>query len=364
MSCMRFPSIRCWSTLVLLALVQCGLPPGSVVGQDKPPDPQPDKAKKTTQAPAAPEEFTTSYGLKYANASTIARLLGKQFAELHVAADERTNSLVISGPMARVKSISDLIRYVDFDQDRKISVFTLRAIEPDEAFEAGLKLLFKGTTGNFAVDRARKTVIVSANQATLETVEAVIAKLELMQKARPVGDVQVRVVWLVNPTQKADDPDAKPLALPAPSDDLKEVLPALAKLGFTEPRVAAQFVINGKPNTAFQASGTGFLPYTEVTVTLSGQFGESGERIDMRMAIEVSGLAPNRERLARPGFGKNKADVAATPLMKEVLDHLETNITAPPGHFVVLGVTPMYRLTSAFVVQVLGEKDRKGASGN
>jgi hypothetical protein len=154
--------------------------------------------------------------------------------------------------------------------------------------------------------------------------------------------------------------------LPAPSDDLKEVLPGLAKLGITEPRVAAQFLIRAKPNNQFLATGSGRIPQLAgpLSVTVSGALGDNGEPPEMRMVIEVS-----RERgVNAKGFKAQKpteaeAAPAVTPLQVEVLTHLETNISAPPGHLVVLGVTPMRgtirSMTSAFVVQVLGDKNRK-----
>jgi hypothetical protein len=367
MSCIRYASsIR--NCLTVVVLVACGASSGTALGQEKKSPTIEKKSatvtekKVTTPVPELPAEIHT-LPLRYAPAHEIAELLKRILADsrMQVVSDDRTNSLLVRASADKFAEILDLVRKVDTEAagppPRKISVYSLRSIEPDDALEAGLKLLFKGSTGNFAVDRARKTVIVSANQATTDIVDSVLAKLEALQKERPAQDMQIRVVWLVNITEKADAADTPALALPAPLDDLKEVLPGLAKLGITEPRVAAQFFISAKSNTPFLASGTGRL-YRPVDIMVSGHFGDSREMPDMRIAIEVSADSNSQGSRGKKGGAVSPPE----PPTKKVLSHLETNISAPPGHLVVLGVTPMNGMTSAFVVQVQGERNRKEAA--
>jgi len=352
--CMR----NCGQSLTVLALLVCGASSGAALGQEKKSATVTDK-KVTTPVPELPAEIRT-LPLRYAPAEEIAELLKRIFADtrMQVVSVDRTNSLLLRVSADKFAEIRDFVTKVDIEPagppPRKISVYSLRSIEPDAALEAALKLLFIGSKGNFAMDRARKTVIISANQATTDIVETMLARLEALQKERPAQDMQIRVVWLVNLTEKTDAADTPALTLSAPLDDLKEVLPGLAKLGITEPRVAAQFFISAKSNTPFHASGTGRL-YRPVDIMVSGHFGDSREMPDMRIAIEVSAdsnLGP-RTKKEKSGFSPSG------PPTKEVLSHLETSISAPPGHLIVLGVTPMYGMTSAFVVQVLGERNRK-----
>ncbi|HWY88638.1 MAG TPA: secretin N-terminal domain-containing protein [Gemmataceae bacterium] len=358
MSSIRYVSSVRYS-LTVVVLVACGAPFGTAQVQEKKPATVTEK-KETTSVPALPAEVHT-FPLRHARAYEVAELLNKIFADtrMQVVSDDRTNSLLVRVAAVKFAEIRNLVDKLEIEAAdtkpvHKISVYSLRSIEPDDALEAGLKVLFKGSTGNFAIDRARKTVIVSANQATTDIVETVLAKLEVLQKERPAQDMQIRVVWLVNSTEKADADDTPALALPAPGDDLKEVLPGLAKLGIAEPRVAAQFFISAKSNRAFQASGTERL-YRPVDIMVSGHFGDSREMPDMRISIEVSADSNSQ------GFRAKKGGAASPPEppTKKVLSHLETNISAPPGHLVVLGVTPMNGMTSAFVVQVQGERNRK-----
>jgi hypothetical protein len=60
-----------------------------------------------------------------------------------------------------------------------------------------------------------------------------------------------------------------------------------------------------------------------------------------------AGLIVRHSSLARP------ADIC----------NLETEISAPPGHLVVLGVTPADNVASAFVIQVIRKEAKKPGPG-
>jgi hypothetical protein len=283
---------------------------------------------------AAPLEFH-SIPLKYAKASDTAGLLQKIFdtkpaeSSIRLVADDSTNTLIIRASAARIAEILEVIKRVDIPREEaeapppKLSIFELRSLEPDKALEDSLRMAF-GKTGNFAVDKTRKIVIVSADKNTTEAVEALIRRLEIMGTTRLDEDVQVRVVWLVNGT----DQDKTP----APPDDLKEVLRGLLKLGIDQPRVAAQFVVNAQPNTNFHAKGTAKLGTSPCNVSVSGRLNSKKDPPGLEITIQAS-------RGAAGG--------------KEEICNLQTEISAPSGHLVVLGVTPTETMTSAFVVQVL-----------
>ena len=63
-------------------------------------------------------------------------------------------------------------------------------------------------------------------------------------------------------------------------------------------------------------------------------------------------------------YDKNEAPglqltILATGATGEEVCNLQTEISAPPGHLVVLGMTPTGTMTSVFVVQVLRQEARK-----
>jgi hypothetical protein len=170
-------------------------------------------------------------------------------------------------------------------------------------------------------------VIAKADRPTLETAAELLARLEVVRGEAAPAEMQVRVVWLVSGLAREDTPK--------PPEDLKEVVAELAKVGFNDPRLAAQAVIRTTAGAQFQSSGTAKLNFPcrlriEGTVLAS-----PGERTGLQISLEAT------EETAK----------GSTPVCR-----LETHITAPPGHAVVLGVTPTYTMTSAFVVQLLPQK--------
>jgi hypothetical protein len=116
-------------------------------------------------------------------------------------------------------------------------------------------------------------------------------------------------------------------------EDLKEVLPGLSKLGIDKPRLAAQTLVNVTSGSRFQTRGVAKLD-SPCQFSVSGQFTGSNEPPKLHIDI----------RATRPG----------QPGPAEICS-LQTEISAPLGHLVVLGLTPTEAATSVFVVQVLSK---------
>jgi hypothetical protein len=185
--------------------------------------------------------------------------------------------------------------------------------------------------GNFTVDPMRKAVIIWGDENTQRSLAELLQRLEVQsqdhQKSnQPEVDVQVRLAWLVNaPASK----DAEPVP-----PDLKEVLPGLSKLGIDRPHLAAQTLINVRPNTRFQAKGLVTEYNCEFSVT--GMFRNQKEKPELQIGIRAIRV-------------------------QEEICRLETEISAPLSHLVVLGMTPVEGATSVFVVQILGPDAAKTA---
>jgi hypothetical protein len=337
MNWMRRICILHWSIVVFVLLAACGLLFGPVMA-DEPP-----------KEASAPAQFQ-SIKLKYAKASDTAKLLQSIFttkaaeSSIKLVADESANSVLIYASAAQIAEIREILKNLDMPREEaeapppKISIYELRSLEPDKALEDSLRLVFaKKTTANFSVDKTRKCVIVSADNITTDAVEALLMRLEAAGTSRPDEDVQVRVVWFVS--VEGDDDKGPPLA-----DDLKEVAPGLAKLGINKPRVAAQFMVNAQPNTQFQAKGTAKLGAVACNVSVLGRLNNRKEPPGLEIAIQA----------ARGGGAEARATIGTNEIC-----NIQTDISAPFGHLVVLGVTPTEGTTSAFVVQVLRKEAKK-----
>jgi hypothetical protein len=315
----------------------------------KPTKGQPAPAKPAARAEQPEDESIPTeiqiIPLKSANAADAAELLkvmlGMKTPEgqeaggryVPIAVDQRTNSLIVSAPADQIDKIRTIVKKLDVISDneppaQRPSVIPLRSLEPDETLKEALRLVLVGQGGNFTVDRERKAVIVSCDEKTKQVVTALLEDLEKQSQrkrgtTRSSPQVQVRVVWLVN-----DVPHQEASKLP---DDLKEVLPGLAKLGIDKPRLAAQTMVNVTSGTRFQTRGVARLD-SPCQFSVSGQF--LGVTEPPQLHIDIRATRPRQAG----------ADEICS---------LQTQISAPPGQLVVLGMTPTEAATSVFVIQVL-----------
>jgi hypothetical protein len=273
--------------------------------------------------------------LRYARAvdvlTVVRDLMGNQRDGIvALSADAVSNTVIVSGSAADVVRVKDLIQKLDANsRDADVSgpqvwVVSLRNIQPDQTVIDALKLVFKGS-GDFAVDRQRNLVIFSADVRTYQTAVKLLDMLDKPgQQTGKDTDVDVRVVWLAS--------GLAPEATPGPPEDLKELLPALAKVGIERPRLVAQTLVSVTGTAEFRTSGFAKLE-APCRFAVTGRFGDKDLRT-LQIGVQVAPVdAP---------AGKSRGDIK-----------IQTEINAPPGHLVVLGVTPTETVTNVFVIQVV-----------
>jgi hypothetical protein len=292
--------------------------------------------------------------LKYAKATQAVEVLSNLFVASGrgfgaagqpetIIADPRTNSLVVRAPDDVLQQVIEIVKQLDAPQQaHALQVFELRHTPASEMHNALQQVA--GADVKIAVDAVGNRVIVQGDADTLQVIEALLMRIdqpppdkEPADEPPPAAeDVQVRLVWLV--AGLTDAPAGPPPA------DLENVVKELEKMGVTGLKTAAQVFIKTVPATPFNVSGSAVL--------------------DQSCSLEVSGMyAPRRPGSPRaaPGAGEGKGaappavlqiSVKANPYQGQPLADLQTTITAPEGHSVVLGVSPVGELTSVFVVQM------------
>jgi hypothetical protein len=329
---------------------------------------EPQKPEVQKPAPATEKSDYQIFRLKNVTAAELSRVLAELFARgslgpggrtppltsIRLTSDERTNSLIVSAPAADMALIERLIKALDIERshdDRQVRVFQLKHLQPDDTLVQALQLLIPpGGRPSLAIDPVRKTVVITGDERTLETAAALLTRLDVPLDPRDPGrppaaasQLQVRIVWLVSGLKRED--------APKPPDDLKEVVAELAKLGIEAPRLAAQTIVNTIPNGGtFSVQGSAKLD-TPCLLSITGQIA-SNEPPSMQIAIQA-----NREGKGPAGFGSRGGGRPAAQIC-----NLQTQITTPLGHAVVLGVTPTEAMTSVFVVQVLRKEPAKAAA--
>jgi hypothetical protein len=254
------------------------------------------------------------------------------------------NKLFVRAKKTDMDQVGSLLEKLDVpDAEQEESNSPLRVIDiskidlgTDNSFYNALQM----TIGMpFALDRQRKKLIARAPEAgyreILKVVDVLSAPAAAPAKRPP--ERQIRIVWLVT-----GEASRKGMA---PPDDLRDVLSELAKLGVKNPRLAAQSFVNASAGRQFKSEGTAVIAQgDEVAVTcplkIIGRV-EEGDQETPRLQIEIEALQENHGATQR------------------TLCKLDTTITTPPGHAVVLGMTPTDSMTSIFVVQVLAGKPKQ-----
>jgi hypothetical protein len=223
-----------------------------------------------------------------------------------------------------------------------VKVFPFKHLLPGKNVEEVTKLLIADSTASFVVDVERKLLVVRADQPILQAIDTVLHKIDVPAPRVDQTEVRLRIVWLVV-GQGADQH-------PEPPEDLLPALVELDKIGFKNPHMAAQTVVRALVSTQFQALGQVRLDedYTlkiegkATKLRFDGPSEKSQDLFKLALSLDASLQARN------PARGGQVPDQPPVPLYL-----LQTQITTPPNHLVVLGMTPTKALTSAFIVQVI-----------
>jgi len=306
-----------------------------------PPTAPPRRVQKSTKQ--AEQTTLRVHQLKYANAASLAELLLLAMTDAkqtRIMPDERLNAILVSAFPEQHDKVADLINELDVpparDVDHELRVFRLRYADPEEA-SAVISRLFGSDDARIAVDQKTNSVLVQAQGETLARIEAIFEKLDIPADKDPTRydpgtTFRVRVVWLA--TIDAD----------GPPDDLKEVVGLLSKVGVKGLRQVGQVIVNTTPDGRFQVGCSPILNQRPSDLEISGEFDQQQETPTLKIELSASQVevppattdAPDRRRL---------------PERKTLVD-LQTVIAAPLEHYVVLGVAPVEKITSVFIVQV------------
>jgi hypothetical protein len=338
--------------LGLFALASAiGLSPELVLAQ------QPLGGGKKDEKPVAPVEPPGTVPefqvirLKHASAVDCAQVLsdvvGAGPQHVRIVAEPVTNSLLVAGTPGQLATITQLIPKLDIEApgsekpSAKMAVFTLQHVKADNTLAEALRLVLRSPHGAFSLNPGMNQVAVRADPKILEEVERLLRQLDDQargQASLPTPEVQVRVVWLAS---------GLPKGAPKPPADLKDVVDELAKIDVDDLRLVSQSVVKTMIETQFTLAGSGML---DAPCELSIQGSVSiRDRDQPTLQIQIDAT----RQTVDPKVGTAKV----MPVCR-----VSTNILAPPGQSIVLGVTPSENLTSVFIVQLMPPKQAKPAA--
>ena len=305
------------------------------------------KAIDRPRKPVAGKEMLVSvYPLRYAEAGGVARAIAPLIEPVgKVTADVATRSLVVSATAELHDTVKEVIAQLDTKprdtgEEMIVQAYPLKHAKADKLGAAVLPLL--GPRGTLSRDMERNLLIIKDVSNIQQTAARLIEILDVPSPAGAMTSRRVRVVWLVS-LSGLKDKEKPGRKLPP---DLKEVEAELAKAGVEDLRVLAQFLATCVGTEEFRTSGEVEGP---CRVSVEGQFVErSASAVALKIAITATQL---RALDPQKPAGEHQYFEIAT---------VDSTISAPPGHAVVLAmcpmVTPKGTLTSVFVVTTSEEK--------
>lgn len=296
------------------------------------------------------------FTLMNADATDMARIVSELIGkDVKIVTQPRTNSIIATGPKERLAVVEAILLRMDESKGRRRETVRVMQLQHASVGKVMRTLTDLGLLDNevtrIATDPGRQRLLVKASDRTFKTVQDLVRGLDVA--AETEKRLQMRIVWLVD--EKLSGRDAA-----SPSKDLDGVVQVLKeKLGMGKLKVAAQMLVSINPDDAgreaapgneiarnrFDARGTAQLSDSAVArLQATGRIvGWSGSNPVVEIEIQATGASQSA------GKGADTVGQAAN----EQLASLTTKIAAPPGHFVVLGVTPIRSANSVFVLQVL-----------
>ncbi len=295
----------------------------------------------------APDEkpVVEVFPLKYVAPQSAAELVSdlyRQVKSMRIAADASSGSVVVYAPADKAREIGALLSRLDVphesDSARELKIFAMIHAAAEEAARVLGEVL---SDAKVSVDSQSNCVLVEAPPDGIRRAEEVLARLDTEaerdpQKLRPGATFRVRVVWLASGLSG----DAA-----EPAEDLKDVVGELSKVGVKDLGQVGQMIVNTTPDGHFEINCAPIVGQRTSDLEISGQL--EGQQEKPTLKVELSASQTEMEPVATRGPVRRTS---------KRLVELQTSIAAPLGHYVVLGVAPVEKMTSVFVVQVTAGK--------
>jgi len=312
---------------------------------DVPPEeatPQHTPRERASATPEPRDDVARVYRLEHVGANTVFQVARTVVPEAQMAMRGDGAVVVVAPPYVHER-VAALLEALDvaFEPEEPDQLKVFRLIHTDVKNAAKIiSELSDRRRIKVSTDPRTNSLVASGPARDLEVIEALLLRLDEGDARQrpapgPTTTFRVRVVWLA--TGLTDDD------LPAPADDLEQLLAELSKLGVSDPRQVAEIAVDTLPHGTFKVRYRATFDRSPVDLDVSGQLDDRDGTF--RLAIQVSA----EQATARPGQGD---DAAAGATERRGLVRLQTEVAAPHGHYVVLGVGPVGKTTSVFAVRV------------
>lgn len=277
--------------------------------------------------------------LRYARAADLAASVAqvyKQHPSIRLSPEERTNVLIVAAPAADMPTLKALVSELDQAAQNKqstesrVNVLSLAGIQANAALKESLRLLEStGRVRGHSIDTASNSLVVASDEQGRAAAEELLRRLRDSNAGHSIREARIRVIWVSNASSNPEDKPLSPLG-----EDLREVVPALSKLGIGRPVIVTQVMTTAVVGESFSVEGS--------------PTGADGEHL----WFGAQGVLQESAAGARLKIELTGRHIG----VKEPAFRVSSSIVAPSGQIVVLGMAPTMGSTSAFIVQAIGSK--------
>jgi hypothetical protein len=300
-----------------------------------------------------PQMESSVYRIEHAESDYVARFLNEMLAgtPTRVVSDARNNSVHVEFVPELKAKIEGLIKQVDTPPEPEtVCIYNVR-YAPASSAAMMLQTVMADQGMVFAVDAAGNRIVVKGNDALQAGVQKLLEQFDAPTAAKPKGQsptdataVRVRAIWLAN------GPHTEGMS--APPDDLSEVVAELAEIGVDVLRQVGQSIVNTTTDGQFELTCSPQLATESgnesINWAIKGTFvPNDGKGNVPRLKVELKALGT----VGHGGAGAARGIFGRAP-GAAVLASIQTDVTTPFGHHIVLCATPTGEMTSVFVIQV------------
>jgi type II secretory pathway component GspD/PulD (secretin) len=225
------------------------------------------------------------------------------------------------------------VPFAEKDTVAQVKVFSLKYADPGKVAKTLSAIV--PDNARFAVDDRTRSIIATGGAESLKMAVALLFQLDretTEEHPQPSANYEMRIAWLV------DDDKAIP-----PTDDLKDVVAELSRLGIKARQIGKMSVQTSESNFHIKSSPT----FQEQTAHFTAS-GTLARQQDGNLSLQI---AINTE--------------VGLPGQPQGLNEFSTQIIVPQNRqYVVLATAPVGNITSVFVVQVTATPKREESRMN
>jgi hypothetical protein len=272
------------------------------------------------------------YNVTHANAQSLSDILSSVIPDAQVTFDSTSNRIVVMASSGEHSRLEKLIKELDVGpREEAIKVFSLVNVEASTIWDV-ISGIANSSNVRVAVDPRTNSLLAAGSERDLSVIEALLMKLDAQPDGLPGKTFRVRIVWFAEGSADGEGVKA--------DEELLVVLQELSKIGIEGLRPMGQTIVSTAAGGKFQVNCSAMLGDGASDLQIQGN-------LNLRQFVPYLAIDISAER---DRAGQNEAGDAARPAR---LVDLSTEIVAPLGHYVVLGITPTEAKTFAFAVQVI-----------